>query len=79
MKICNLVKKLKANNWFLRQNPGWSDLIPARGQSNLEKGQTKILELISVIWDQISEIWPQKGQLGNPALSCLRTKKTQTT
>jgi len=32
MKICNqLVKKVK-KIWFLRQEPVWSDLIPARGQ-----------------------------------------------
>ena len=68
MKTCNeLVKKVK-KIWFLRQEPGWSDLILARGQPILEKGQTKILGPISVIWDQISEIWPQKGQPGNPGI-----------
>ena len=30
------------------------------------KGQTKMLGSASVIWDEISEIWPQKGQPGNP-------------
>ena len=55
--------------WFLRQDPRWSNLLLARGQSILEKGQKKILEPVSVVWDQISEIWPQKGQPGNPALS----------
>jgi len=38
-------------------------------KSILEKGQTKILGTASVIWDQISEIWPQKGQHGNPGWS----------
>jgi len=33
------------------------------------KGQTNILGPVSVIWDQIYDIWPQKGQPGNPALS----------
>ena len=33
------------------------------------KGQTNFLGPASVIWDQISEIWPQKGQPGNPGLS----------
>jgi len=28
--------------WFLRQDPGWSNLIFARGQIILEKGQTKL-------------------------------------
>jgi len=28
----------------------------------------KILGPASVIWDQISEIWPQKGQPGNHGL-----------
>jgi len=37
--------------------PRWSNAILARGQSFLEKGQTKILGPASVIWDQISEIW----------------------
>jgi len=71
VKICNeLVKKWKI--WFLRQDPAWSELILARGQPTLEKGQkrakgqTKILGPPSLIWDQISEIWPQKGQPGNP-------------
>jgi len=31
------------------------------------KGQTKIFGPTSAIWNQISEIWPQKGQPGNPA------------
>jgi len=30
------------------------------------KDQTKILVPGSVVWDQISEIWPQRGQSGNP-------------
>jgi len=30
------------------------------------KGQTKIWGPASVIWDQISKIWPQRGQPGNP-------------
>jgi len=30
------------------------------------KGQTKILGPASIIWDQISKSWPQKGQPGNP-------------
>jgi len=44
-----------------------------RGQSILEKakkepkGQTKILGQASVIWDQISDIGPQKNKPGNPA------------
>jgi len=46
--------------------PGWPDLILEGDKSNLEKGQTKILGPTSVIWDQIYEIWPQKGQPGNP-------------
>jgi len=50
--------------WFLRQDPRWSNLLLARGQSILEKGQKKILEPVSVVWDQISEIWPQKANLG---------------
>jgi len=48
---------------FLRQDPGWSDLILARGQISAAKepkGQTKIVGLASVIWDQISALWPQK-------------------
>jgi len=61
VKIYNeLVKKVKKCGFS--DNPGWSDLILARGQSILEKGQTKILGPASVIWDQIS----QKGQPGNP-------------
>ena len=45
--------------WFLRQTPGWSDLIPARSQifpGKEPKGQTKMLWPASVIWDEISEI-----------------------
>jgi len=59
--------------WFLRQDPGWSDLIFARGQIYPGKGpkksqraKPKFWGSASVIWDQISEIWPQKGQPGNP-------------
>jgi len=37
-------------------------------KSALEKGQTKILEPAGVIWDQISEIWLQKGQPGIPGV-----------
>ena len=52
--------------WFLRQDPGWSDLIFARGQIYPGKGpkivkekraknsQNKILGPASVIWNQIS-------------------------
>jgi len=32
----------------------------------MEKGQKNILGPASVIWDQIFEIWPKKGQPGNP-------------
>jgi len=54
VKVCNeLVKKVK-KIWLLRQDPGWSDLIFARNQLVLVKGQTKILGPASVIWDQIS-------------------------
>jgi len=59
----------------LRQHPSWSDLILVRGQSILEKGQKElkgqmtILGPASASWDQISEIWPQKGQPGNHDLS----------
>jgi len=45
--------------WFLRQEPGWSDLIPARGQihpGKKPKGQTNMLWPASVVWDEISEI-----------------------
>jgi len=38
-----------------------------KGPVLLEKDQTKILGPESVILDQISEIWPQKAQPGNPA------------
>jgi len=34
------------------------------------KGQTKILWPASVIWNQISDIWPQKGQPDNPVAAC---------
>jgi len=35
------------------------------------KGQTKILGPASVIWNQNSQIWPQKDQPGNPdAAAC---------
>jgi len=54
--------------WLFRQVPRWPDLILARGQSILEKGQTKILGPASVIWDQIFEIWPQECQHANPGL-----------
>jgi len=37
------------------------------------KGQTKILEPTSVIWDQISEILPQKGRPGNPGSGCTQS------
>jgi len=33
---------------------------------NSQKAQTKILGPASVVWDQITEIWHQKGQPGNP-------------
>jgi len=36
-------------------------------KSNLEKGKTKLLGPASVIWEQISEIWPKAGQPGGPA------------
>jgi len=39
--------------------------ILEKGQKE-PKSQTKILGPASVIWDQISDIWPQKGQPGNP-------------
>jgi len=35
-------------------------------KSILPKGQTKILGPASVTWDQISEMWCQKSQPGNP-------------
>jgi len=35
------------------------------------KGQTKILEPASVIWYQISKIWPPKSQPGNPVVRTL--------
>jgi len=39
---------------------------PSRKRAKKEpKGQTKILGPTSVIWNQIYEIWPQKGQPGN--------------
>ena len=41
VNICNeLVKKVK-KIWFLRQDPGWLDLIPARDQPIPEKGQKR--------------------------------------
>jgi len=70
VKICNQLESEKI--WFLRQDPGWSDLILARGQidpGKWFKGQTKILGPASVIWDKISQMWPQKGQPGNPSAS----------
>jgi len=54
VKICNeLVKKVKNiichhMIWFLRQDPGWSDLILARGQPILEKSQRTKRKF----WDQ---------------------------
>jgi len=55
---------------FFRQDPVRADPIFARGKIYPgkwpKKSQTKILEPASVIWDQIAEIWPQKGQPGNP-------------
>jgi len=41
----------------------------ARGQTYPEKGpkgQANILWPASVIWEQISGIWPKEGQPGNP-------------
>jgi len=68
VKICNEVKKYGFSEW----SDWWPPL--ARGWPILEKGQKKILMPASVIWDQISEICPQKGQpcRGTPdILSCL--------
>jgi len=39
---------------------------PGYHRKGPKKSQTKILEPPSVIWDRNSEIWPEKGQLGNP-------------
>ena len=75
MKICNqLVKNLKKYGfsdrtqggqiWFLQ---GIKSILE-KGQKE-PKGQTKTLGPASVVWDQISEIWPQKGQSGNPDYS----------
>jgi len=46
--------------------PRWSDLIFAWGQIYPGKGPNQNVGPASVIWDQISEIWPQKGLPGNP-------------
>ena len=67
MKICNeLVKKVKKYGYSDRTQGGQIYFLQG-AKSILEKGQTKILGPASVIWDQISEIWPRKGQPGNPA------------
>jgi len=47
-------------------DPRWSDLILAKSQIYPRKGPKKsqtstILGPASVIWNQISEIWPQNG------------------
>jgi len=71
VKICNqLVKKVKKYGlsdktqggqiWFLQE-----------AKRVLEKGQMKIVEPASIIWDQISEIWSQKDQPGNSVLTYL--------
>jgi len=41
MKICNQLQgsQISERIWFLRQEPGWSDLILARGQIYPEKSQ----------------------------------------
>jgi len=40
--------------------------LPWKSPKKEPKGQTKMLGSASVIWDQTSQIWPQKGQPGNP-------------
>jgi len=47
----------------VRSNSCKGPVYPGKGP---KKGQTKILGPTSVIWGQRSEIWPQKGQPGNP-------------
>jgi len=77
VKICNeLVKKVKNMVSQTGSRVVRSNFCKCKGP-NLSwkrakkepKGQTKILGPGSVIWDQISEIWPQKGQPGNPGLT----------
>jgi len=61
VKIYNqLVKKVKKYG-FSDKTQGDQIWFLQGAKSVLEKGQTKILGPTSVIWDQISEIWPQKG------------------
>jgi len=49
-----------------RSNSCKGPAYPVKGPKNKPKSQTKIFGPASVIWDQISEIWSQKGQPGNP-------------
>jgi len=41
-----------------------------QNKSNLEKGQTKILGLASINWDQISEIWTKNAKLTTLLRTC---------
>jgi len=66
VKICSqLVKNVKSYGFSDRAQGGQIHFLQGT-KSIFEKGQTKILGPASVIWDQISEIWPKKGQPGNP-------------
>jgi len=64
VKICNqFVKNVK--NYGFQTGPSVVRSNFCKGPNlswKRAKGQTKILGPASVIWDHISEIWPQKGQ-----------------
>jgi len=41
-------------------------IYPGKGQKRAKRAKPKILGPASVVWDQMSEIWPQRGQPSNP-------------
>jgi len=64
VKICNQLVK-KGKNYGFQTGPSVVRSNFCKGPNlswKRAKGQTKILGPASVIWDHISEIWPQKGQ-----------------
>jgi len=63
-----MLKKVGQISILVRSQSCKGPSLPWKRARKEPKGQRKFLGPPSVIWNQISEIWPQKCQPGNPVL-----------